>query len=45
MKGMCWVWGDGAERKKSFRWAGKRLRERSVVEGGAEGVKGRVHAR
>lgn len=23
MKGMCWVWGDGAERKKSFIWAGK----------------------
>lgn len=23
MKGMCWVWGDGAERKKSFIRAGK----------------------
>lgn len=23
MKGMCWVWGDGAERTKSFIRAGK----------------------
>lgn len=45
MKGMCWVWGDGAERKESFVFCTgwKRLWQSRVREGGAACASGKEH--